>query len=164
MEISEISFLDIEENNGYVNIINKVIEKCYEKENLANKKLYVNVVLTNSDNIRNVNKEYRDIDRETDVLSFPMFEKEEIKNIIENNKQEEQINFDILGDIVISIEQIEKQAKEYEHSFERELSYMIVHSFYHLLGYDHMKEKDKVQMRKKEKSILQELNIIEGGN
>ena len=66
---------------------------------------------------------------------------------------------DILGDIVISIEQVEKQAIEYGHSFERELSYMLVHGFYHLMGYDHIQEEDKIKMRPKEEKILADLKI-----
>ena len=66
---------------------------------------------------------------------------------------------DILGSIVISIDRVKEQAKEYNHSFERELSYMVVHGFYHLMGYDHMVEEDKLQMRQKEEKILQTLNI-----
>ena len=66
---------------------------------------------------------------------------------------------DILGDIVISIEKVKGQAKEYGHSFEREFAYMIVHGFYHLMGYDHIKEEDKVIMRPKEEVILNQLGI-----
>ena len=65
-----------------------------------------------------------------------------------------------LGDIVISIKRVEEQAKEYGHSFERELSYMIVHGFYHLMGEDHIEEEDKLKMRAKEENVLQNLNII----
>jgi probable rRNA maturation factor len=79
--------------------------------------------------------------------------------MIEDNYQEE----DILGDMVISIPQVEIQAKEYGHSFERELAYMVVHSFYHLMGYDHMVEEDKVKMRAKEDEILNKLNITREG-
>ena len=100
-----------------------------------------------------MNKQYRNIDKETDVLSFPMFEKGELENI-------KNLNQDVLGDIVISIERVRKQAIEYEHSFERELSYMAVHGFYHLMGYDHMKEDDKKEMRKKEENILESLKIL----
>ena len=66
---------------------------------------------------------------------------------------------DILGDIVISIKRVEEQAKEYGHSFERELSYMVVHGFYHLMGYDHIKEEDKLVMRSKEEKVLTKLGI-----
>lgn len=153
MKLSEINFLDIEENDEYSDIINTVLEKCFEEENLKNKNLYINIVLTNPENIQKINKEYRKIDKPTDVLSFPMFEKEEIKDL----KNE---NIDILGDIVISIEKVKEQAIEYEHSFKRELAYMVVHGFYHLMGYDHIIETDKVVMRQKEEAILSKLNIL----
>ena len=65
----------------------------------------------------------------------------------------------MLGDIIISIERVEEQAKEYGHSFERELSYMLVHGFYHLMGYDHIKEEDKLKMRPKEEKVLNDLQI-----
>ena len=152
MEILELNYLDLEENKNYEKIIKKVLQKCFEEENLQDKKLYVNVVLTNDENIRNINREHRQIDKPTDVLSFPMYEKEELENLKLENE-------DILGDMLISIERVEEQAKEYGHSFERELAYMVVHSFYHLLGYDHIKEEDKMKMRPKEENILQKLNI-----
>ena len=66
---------------------------------------------------------------------------------------------DVLGDVVISIEKVEEQAKEYGHSFERELSYMLVHGFYHLMGYDHIEKEDKKKMREKEEKILDILKI-----
>ena len=152
MDIAEINFLDIEENQEYVDIINKVLKKCFEEENLNDKNLYVNIVLTNPSNIRKMNKEYRNIDKETDVLSFPMFEKDELE-------KRKELNQDILGDIVISIERVKEQANEYGHSFQREFSYMAVHGFYHLMGYDHIEKKDKIIMRQKEENILQKLKI-----
>ena len=153
MEIAEINFLDIEENQEYISLINIVIEKCFIEEYLDNKNLYINIVLTNPENIRIINKEHRNIDKETDVLSFPMFEKEELKNI-------ESLHPDVLGDIVISINKVKEQSIEYGHSFERELAYMIVHGFYHLMGYDHMEEMDKKIMRQKEENVLQKLKIL----
>ena len=119
--------------------------------------LYGVRTITTPENIRNINKEYRNTDKETDVLSFPMFEQEEIKEII-NSKQH--LVEDVLGDIVISVKKVQEQAIEYGHSFKRELSYMLVHGFYHLMGYDHIKEEDKKEMRPKEEKILQDLNII----
>ena len=116
----------------------------------------VNITFTDEERIRDINREYRSIDRPTDVLSFPMFEKEELVDFIGAEELEYE---DILGDMVISIEQVEKQAKEYNHSFKRELSYMVVHSFYHLLGYDHMIDSDKKQMREKEEYVLEKLKI-----
>lgn len=152
MDILELNYLDIEEKEEYKELIGKVLKKCFEEENLEGKNLYVNVVLTDSNNIKNINKEHRGIDEITDVLSFPMYEKSELENIKLENE-------DILGDMVVSVEKVQEQAKEYGHSFERELAYMIVHSFYHLLGYDHMNEADKKEMRQKEEFILEKLNI-----
>lgn len=152
MEHAEVNFLDIEEKLEYEKHIKYVLNECFKEENLDEKHLYINVVLTNPENIRKINKEQRNIDKETDVLSFPMFEKEEIKNIPDNM-------LDILGDIVISVEKVQAQAEEFGHSFERELSYMVVHGFYHLMGYDHMEETDKIQMREKEENILNKLKI-----
>ncbi len=148
----EVEFRDIEENEEYIKTISKVIDKCFEVENLTISKLYVSVILTTPENIRKINNQYRSIDSETDVLSFPIFEKDEINNI--SNEIEE-----ALGDIIISIDRVKEQANEYGHSFERELSYMVVHGFYHLMGYDHIDEHDKTIMREKEENILAKLNI-----
>ena len=87
------------------------------------------------------------------AVSITSASKEEIKNIEGNIP-------DVLGDIVISIEKVKEQAKEYGHSFERELSYMVVHGFYHLMGYDHIKEEDKNIMRQKEENVLEKLKIL----
>ena len=152
----EITYLDIEANEEYSEIIKPVIEACYKEEGLINSKLTIQITLTNPQNIRKYNKEYRNIDKETDVLSFPMFEKEEIDEKVKNQDFPYD---DILGDMVISIDRVKEQAIEYGHSFKRELSYMVVHSFYHLMGYDHMEEDDKKQMRLKEENILQKLDI-----
>lgn len=152
----QIEYLDIEEKKEYEQIIEKVIKKCYEAEKLEKSKLYISITLTNPENIKKINKEYRQIDKETDVLSFPMFEKDELANKIKNKDYQ---NDDILGDIVISIDKVEQQAIEYGHSFERELSYMLVHGFYHLMGEDHIEEKDKIIMREKEEKILNSLEI-----
>ena len=153
----EVIYKDIDENKDYEKVIEKVLNKCFKEENLENSKLYITITLTNPENIRIINKQYRNIDRATDVLSFPMFEKEELDKKIQNNDFEHQ---DVLGDLIISIEKVKEQAEEYGHSFERELSYMVVHGFYHLMGYDHIKEEDKRKMRPKEEKILNDLNIL----
>mgnify|MGYP003207076140 FL=1 len=152
----DIEYLNVEPNEKYEEIISKVLNKCFEEENLPQNKLSVSISLTDLKNIRNLNCKHRNIDKETDVLSFPMFEKEEIdKKVAKNDFQIE----DILGDMVICIPKVEEQAEEYGHSFERELSYMVVHSFYHLMGYDHMEEEPKKEMRQKEEYILKQLGI-----
>lgn len=157
-ELVAIYFEGIIENKEYEDKIKQVLRKCFEEENLQNLNLYISVTLTTPSNIRNLNKQYRNIDKETDVLSFPMFEKEEIEEIVKN--QEKAVLNETIGDIVISVQRVEEQAKEYGHSFERELSYMLVHGFYHLMGYDHIEEEDKKMMRPKEEKILNELKIV----
>ena len=152
----QLEYLDLEENKQYDEIIKKVVEQCFKEENMEDSKLYISITLTTPEHIHEINKQYRNVDRATDVLSFPMFEKEEIDSKIANRDFEHE---DVLGDIVISIEQVEKQAKEYGHSFEREFAYMLVHGFYHLMGYDHIKEEDKVIMRPKEEKVLEKLGI-----
>ena len=154
-KFSEVSFLGLEDNSKYLELIEKVIRQAFIEEKIENIKLYINIILTNPENIKNINKQYRNIDKETDVLSFPMFEKEEIENLRKNGNDIEEA----LGDIVISLQKVEEQAQEYGHSFERELSYMLIHGFYHLMGYDHMNDNDKVQMREKEEGVLNKLQI-----
>lgn len=153
----EIVYNEIEEKEEYQKIIQKVLKKCFEEEKMIDSKMMVTITLTNAENIKKINKQYRNIDNATDVLSFPMFERDELENKIKNRLFEHE---DVLGDIVISIPKVDEQAKEYGHSFERELSYMIVHGFYHLMGYDHIKEEDKKEMRPKEEKILNQLNIL----
>lgn len=152
----EIIYQEVEEKKEYEKVIKKVLEECFKKESLENSKLYVTITLTTPKEIQKINKEYRNIDKATDVLSFPLFEKDELEEMI---SKDQFIHQDILGDIIISIEKVKEQAIEYGHSFERELSYMVVHGFYHLMGYDHIKEEDKKIMREKEEYILNSLEI-----
>ena len=165
--VTEIVWKDIQQNEELEAIIEKVIQKCFEVEHINPTSLYICVTLTDPKNIREINKEYRNIDKETDVLSFPMFEKDELDKLIATNLLKT-FNLkngalqDIMGDIIISIERVEEQAKEYGHSFEREFAYMLVHGFYHLRGYDHMVEEEKAQMREKEENVLSQLNITRG--
>lgn len=153
----QLEYLELEEKKEYEKTIKKVIEQCFKEENMEDSKLYISITLTTPEHIHEINKQYRNVDRATDVLSFPIFEKEEIDEKIRNHDFEHE---DVLGDIVISIEKVEEQAKEYGHSFEREFAYMLVHGFYHLMGYDHIKEEDKKEMRPKEEKILNDLKII----
>ena len=152
----EITYLDLAEDKGYDKIVEKVLQKCYEEEKLLDSKLIITITFTTPEQIHKINKEYRQVDRPTDVLSFPMFERKELEEKIAKQDFEHE---DVLGDIIISIEKVKEQAIEYGHSFERELSYMLVHGFYHLMGYDHIKEEDKKEMRPKEEKILNELKI-----
>ena len=150
-ELAEIEFLDIEEDKKYKEIINKVYEMCFQEEKLDKTKLYIEITLTTPEQIQKINKKFRNIDKATDVLSFPMFEKDEIESA--------KLAKEPLGDIVICLPIVKKQAVEYGHSEDREFAYMLVHGFYHLMGYDHIEDKDKVKMRKKEENILNKLGL-----
>ena len=157
----EIIYKSLEKKEEYESTIEQVVNECFKTEELDKTNLYVSITLTNSEEIERINKQYRNIDRPTDVLSFPMFEKEELEDFIVKSSNNTDVNgqADILGDILISIPKVYQHAKEYNHSFERELAYMVVHGFYHLMGYDHMEEEDKVHMRAKEEQVLGKLGI-----
>ena len=152
---SEITYQGIESNTEYEETIENVLKKCFEVEGLENKNLYISIILTNPETIKEYNNTYRNIDKETDVLSFPMYEKAEIEKLRNTEFKWKEA----LGDIIISIDRVKKQAIEYGHSFEREFAYMLVHGFYHLMGEDHIQEEDKKVMRQKEENVLQLLNI-----
>lgn len=103
------------------------------------------------DEIQRMNREFRNIDRVTDVLSFPQYDEEGGFVGIEDE--------DIfIGDVILCVDKAREQALEYGHSFEREMIYLTIHSILHLLGYDHEEEEDKMQMRSREKAIIQILS------
>ena len=154
-KIVETYFLDITEDENLQKFIDNILKTCFKKENIYDLNFYMTVTLTTPEQIHILNKKYRNVDSPTDVLSFPMFEKDEIDDIIKNKTKN--VIPEVLGDIVISVEKVKEQAIEYGHSFERELSYMVVHGFYHIMGYDHIKEDDKKIMRAKEEIVLEEL-------
>ena len=142
----------IKENENY---IKKCIEECLKEEKVeTNNTIEIYIRYTNNENIKQINNEYRNIDKATDVLSFPMYEREDLLELID-----EKIDYKTLGDIIISAPKIEEQALEYGHTFKRELIYLTTHAMFHLLGYDHIKEKDKKEMRAKEEKIMKKLDI-----
>ncbi len=111
----------------------------------------VSVTFTDNEGIRELNASHRNIDRATDVLSFPLFEKEDLEDASDG---------DALGDIVISLERAREQANEYGHSFEREVAFLTVHSMLHLLGYDHeISEEDEKEMFEKQEEILKTIGL-----
>lgn len=127
-------------------------EKCpYEAE--------VNVILTDNEEIRQINREYRGIDSPTDVLSFPMGDYESPSDFERLEEQsEEYFNPEtgelLLGDIVISVDKVEEQAGKYGHSDTRELAFLVAHSMLHLCGYDHMEEEERMRMEHRQEEIL----------
>ncbi|MDR0914496.1 MAG: rRNA maturation RNase YbeY [Oscillospiraceae bacterium] len=112
----------------------------------------ISVTFVNNSQIKELNTQYREIDAETDVLSFPMGE-----NGVYDTDPE--TGCKILGDIVISLEKAAEQAELYNHSFQREVGYLTAHSCLHLLGYDHMTDLDKVHMREKEELVMDMLGL-----
>ena len=135
-------------------IIGKCIEATLKAENIP-VKCEINVLVTNDKGIHAINKASRDIDRPTDVLSFPMFQLE-AGNPPEDWEEYIDIETDMcpLGDMCISLERAIAQAKEFGHSVRREVGYLTIHSMLHLLGYDHMDEgEQKKQMRAREETI-----------
>ena len=151
----EVNYNAISELPNEEKLIKEVVSRVLEEEKVL-PEVDVYITLTNNEEIHKINKEYRDVDRPTDVLSFPMYERDEIAGL--KNDTDDEIE-KILGDIIVSIEKVREQAEEYGHSFERELAYLVTHGMLHLLGYDHMIEEEKEQMRKKEEEILGKLKI-----
>ena len=142
----------------YETIIRDVVEasldyeKCpYEAE--------VNVILTDNEAIREINREQRQIDSATDVLSFPMVDYEtpsdfdHVEEAVEDYFNPETGEL-MLGDIVISVEKVEEQAEKYGHSQTRELAFLVAHSMLHLCGYDHMEEEERLEMEERQRAIL----------
>lgn len=151
----EVNYNAISELPNEEKLIKEVVSRVLEEEKVL-PEVDVYITLTNNEEIHKINKEYRDVDRSTDVLSFPMYERDEIAGL--KNDTNDEIE-KILGDIIVSIEKVREQAEEYGHSFERELAYLVTHGMLHLLGYDHMIEEEKAVMRKREEEILETLNI-----
>ena len=120
----------------------------------------ISITFTDNEGIREINAQHRDIDKPTDVLSFPMLEFDEDGQIIDNEFEYDEDGEIMLGDIVISLEKAKTQAEEYGHSFERELAFLTAHSMLHLLGYDHVnsEEEEKIMFSKQEE-ILNKLGI-----
>lgn len=145
--------------------IKELFRYLLKYRNINEKEIYASISIVDKEEIRLINKKQRNIDKVTDVLSFPGLEGEELNAFLKD--QEENINNNkdsilppiYFGDMVICIDKIFMQANEYGHSFLRELSYLIIHSFFHLLGYDHIEKEDEIIMRKEEEKVLKKLNI-----
>lgn len=124
----------------------------------------VNLTLVDNEEIHTINREYRNIDRPTDVLSFPMLSYEAAGDFSTlEDDYDDNFNPDtgeiLLGDIVISVDKVAEQAESYGHSQKREYAFLIVHSLLHLFGYDHMTPEEAADMEAKQRQILDEMNI-----
>lgn len=119
----------------------------------------VSVMFTDDEEIHALNRLHRGVDRPTDVLSFPLFEYDENGDITEDDLDFNPNGEMILGDIVISLETASRQAREYGHSFEREIGFLTVHSMLHLFGYDHMTPEDEAEMFGYQREILERMGL-----
>ncbi len=135
-------------DESYVEIIKSVVEKTAELEGFTASS-EVCITITDETEIKRLNKEYRGIDKVTDVLSFPLSEKPLLED-----------GYIALGDIIICLKRAQEQAEEYSHSFERELAFLTVHGMLHLFGYDHMQSADEEIMLKKQEVVLNSLGIL----
>lgn len=128
------------------NLVEKVIMESLKVEGLEGD-FEISVSFVDNKEIRLLNNEYRGVDAETDVLSFPM-------------EEDLPIPVPILGDIIISVEKAHEQSIDYGHSLDREIAYLTAHSMFHLMGYDHMNDEEKEIMRNKEKIVMKNLQIF----
>lgn len=123
---------------------------CVEEEGIPSERTEVSLSFVSDEEIRELNSHYRGMDKVTDVLSFPQYE--DLNEIPDTDEI-------LLGDVVICTQQARRQAEEFGHSTEREMVYLFIHSICHLLGYDHIEEADRQQMRKKEESVMKQLEL-----
>ncbi len=145
-------FKEVEEDIKELDTVEKVLYSAIEKEKLEN--VSFNLIIVDNEYIHELNKTYRNIDRETDVITFALEDEDTI--ILPGEER-------ILGDIYISIDKAKSQAAEYGHSLLRELSFLAVHGFYHLLGYDHQTPEEEKVMFQKQEEVLESYGIRREG-
>ena len=147
-------YIYLEEGQAMEESLLKKMEEAagvlFQQEGVDEERAEISLTLVSLEEIRELNRDYRDVDKETDVLSFPQFE------CVEDMPEFGEL---CLGDVVICLDKVEEQAKEFGHSFERELIYLFVHSLLHLLGYDHMEEEEKQEMRQREEAVMAAIDL-----
>ena len=154
----------IEVTDELIELINEVCQQSLEAEEM-NSPYQISLLFVDNDEIREINRDTRGIDKATDVLSFPMLDypKDKVFKDVYKSVKFNEIYLDgeelVLGDMVLSLERAREQSIEYNHSFNREVCYLVVHSILHLLGYDHMENEEKKKMRQRGEEILGNLNI-----
>ena len=136
---------------GMKRLVRKAIRGALECENFPCDAM-VSVTFTDNEGIREKNREFRGIDRATDVLSFPMYD-------MRNGDKPQPGELCELGDIVLSLERAAEQAAQFGHSYERECAFLVVHSVLHLLGYDHMEEDEELEMREHQRVIMKKIGL-----
>ena len=147
----------------YEEVIKNVVKRVVDTENCPYE-VEVNVLLTNNEEIHEANRDFRNIDRPTDVLSFPMVDYDFPADFsLVNESPEGYLNPEtdelLLGDIMVSVDKVYSQAEEYGHGIKREFAFLIAHSMLHLLGYDHIEDEERAVMEAKQEAILETLGI-----
>ena len=123
---------------------------CVDQEGIDSQRVEISLTLVDAEEIQQLNRDYRNVDKVTDVLSFPQYD--DLNDLPEDGEI-------MLGDVIICRQRAEEQAAEFGHSVEREMVYLFVHSVCHLLGYDHMEDDEKAEMRAKEESVMEQINV-----
>lgn len=147
----------------YEEVIKNVVKRVVDTENCPYE-VEVNILLTNNEEIHEANKDFRNIDRPTDVLSFPMVDYDFPADFsLVNESPEGYLNPEtdelLLGDIMVSVDKVYSQAEEYGHGIKREFAFLIAHSMLHLMGYDHIEDEERAVMEAKQEAILETLGI-----
>ena len=149
---------NINEKVDIDNYIQEIVKNITNNEELYFDEISVSISSATKDEIKQINKKYREVDKVTDVLSFPIFTKEELNDIIKKEDAKKIKSLE-LGDIIVCLDVVKVQAVQYETGILRELLYMITHGMCHLVGYDHIKDEEKKEMRKLEEEILHKLGV-----
>lgn len=149
-------------SKNFKKLIGRLIKTACRYSKVCSRKMKVDISFVDEDTIRTLNREQRGIDKKTDVLSFPTLnlkplQRFRIKDFKDDIEPDSGLLF--LGDIIICENVARHNAEEYGHSFEREICYLVLHGFLHLLGYDHIKEEDQVIMRALEEAVLKKYKI-----
>ena len=154
---------DVDLNLDYERIIDDIVNEALDYIECPYE-IELNIILSDNEGIHQVNLDQRQIDAPTDVLSFPMLDYEKAGDFSFLENEEEIFNFNadsgelMLGDIMISLEKVREQAKEYQHSESREFAFLLAHSMLHLFGFDHMEEDERIEMERMQEEILQNKN------
>ena len=138
-------------NPDWLERLDEILPLYAQQQGLP-EEMVIGLTFTDDEAIREINREYRQIDRSTDVLSFPLYERDDEIELYEDELSP-------FGDIVLSVPHAKAQAEEYGHSLEREVCYLVVHGLMHLAGYDHMEEDEKAEMRAAEEALLKAVGV-----
>lgn len=143
---------------GHAMLLEKTALACLEAENMA-PDCEIDILITDDASIREMNRQFRNIDRSTDVLSFPMVYMKNGEILSEEGDYDMDEGLLLLGDIVISMETAQRQAEQYGHGIERELAFLASHGMFHLLGYDHLEKDEEARMLSKQEAVLDKLGL-----